>query len=268
MVNSTQFKASFKKEWLEIVRENKLLSYLLLALGFMTLNMVFQTAFETIIFSNWFGEKSSMSNWYFSQASFNSFLLGINMIVVLFLNRNVVTRELTEKKLAVPLSLGLKASINITAKMLMQVLVPSAIALFASLANACLTALFLKNTPVVLGNFGVVSIGFSTMIYSALCVFVTMVIMMTVLLALQALIRNANIALILTLVILLLGDNLADVLGVSAFTPVAFYSYAMQLASAATLSQMVLSSLITISVVILTAVAGVLVYTDRNDFAL
>ncbi|MEG2117377.1 MAG: hypothetical protein RRZ69_06825, partial [Clostridia bacterium] len=137
MVNSIQFKASFKKEWLEIVRHNKLLSYILLAFGFMALNLVFQTVFQTILLGKWFGAETAKSNWYYSQVSINAFLLGINMIVVLFLNRNVVTRELTEKKLAVPLSLGLKASINIVVKMIIQILVPSIIAFFASFANAC-----------------------------------------------------------------------------------------------------------------------------------
>lgn len=267
MVNAMQFKASLKKEWLEILRTKKLFAYLLLSFGFLIVNLIFQSVFQMYVINSQ-SVSYAIANWYTSQTSFNTYLLGINLIVVLFVNRNVVTKELSEKKLAVPLALGLKSSINITSKMAVQILVPSIIAMLASMTNACLSALILDNVAVGIVNVGMVSINFLNMIVSALCVLVTMVILMMFLVSLQALVRNPNISLILSLTVLIAGDNVVNLLGVSAFTPVAFYSYALNIINTSTASEMILSSIITISIVILMAVAGVLVYTDRNDFAL
>ena len=264
----SQFKATLKKEWLEVVREKKLLSYILVAIGFMVVNIVFQVIFKLNIDTESLGVVIVDSNWYISQTTYNTFILGLNLVMVLVFTRNTVTKELKDKKMTVPYFLGLKPIVNITSKFIVQIFTPSVIAGLASVINACVTALILDNVTLLSPIYGQINITFGTMMMSSLMVFLSMTVYCLILQSLQALTRNGNIALAITLILLVFGDSFGEIFNIASIMPTMFYRFSISLVLTATMNQMILSSIITVSLIILLCVASILVYSDRNDYSL
>ena len=263
-----QFKATLKKEWLEVVREKKLFSYILVALGYMAMNLICQVIFKININTESLGVVTVDSNWYLSQTTYNSFILGVFLVMVLVFNRNTVTKELKEKQMTVPYFLGLKPMVNITSKFLVQIFTPAIVAGLASVLNACITALLLDNVTIISSIYGQISITFVTMMLSSLMVFLTMTVYGLILQSLQTLTKNGNVALAITLVLLVFGARFGEIFNIASIMPTMFYQFSVTLILSATLNQLLMSTVITASLVVLLTVASILVYTDRNDYSL
>ncbi len=256
-----QFTASLKKEWLKVVRERKLAIYLVVTFGFILINIALQGFFNSSAVSGLGGDTAS---WYTSVTGFNGFVLGVNMVLMLFLNREEVSLEIREKKMQIAFSMGLKPSVNIIAKYIVQVLVPAFICFFASLINVLLSVAFFENISVDVGVLGIVSVDFAGLIISSVCVFVSVMVFLVVQLSFDSLFRNSNLALTVTLAILIFGDSLAGLLNINLFSPTAFYNYALYLAKLSSTTQIILSSLTTFLLLTLLMTSSVLVYSDRN----
>lgn len=262
-----QYKASFLREWREITRTHKMTVYVAMAVGYLLVNLLLSyVGFYS--YNTLKGIEISANTRYGFITNFNTFAVGIFLVVALILIRSSVTGELKEKKMVLPISMGLKPYVNITAKYIVQILTPSLIIFIMSVANGLISLALFSDATFISQSIGKINIDASVVFRSAGCVFAIVMFYLVIQFSLSALLRNCNIALIITLAVLVFGDLLVGKTNIATFLPNTLYNYSTMLYVSATSAQFLFSTLITVAIIALFAVASVMVYNDRGDLAI
>ena len=260
-----QLIVSLKREWKELIRTNRLAIYVVVAAAMMLLCWLTSTTFS--FSSDGTTYAYSTNSRYGVIVGTNKLLLSVYLFVALFLTKSLVTRELKEKKLVQPFCMGLKPSVHLSAKYIVQILAPAVVGFLASLINGIIALLVYPEARVLIAKSRVEYVLFDDVLLSAACVFEVIVFCLLLMLSVSALSKKSDLPFVIALLLLILGDDLFEKAGIIFFTPFVFQEYAMKLYIDATQTEAILATVITLAIWTLLTLISIMVYDDRADLA-
>lgn len=261
-----QFKISLKREWMEMLRTRRIYIYVFSAVGILAGCWLLSTS--TFSVSNNLSTTTYLLNSRYGMIGMtNKLFLSVYLFICLLFVKPLIMGEIESKRLVQPLCMGLKPGVHLAAKYVVQIIVPAVIGFVATALNGVLAILVYPKEAVVLGHTKVAYVTLGDVMIASLCVMEVIIFFLLILMSLTALMKNSSIPFALCLVILLFGSAALERVGIIFFSPFVFSEYAEKLYIAATFTEGLLATIVTLAIWALMAILSIMVYDDRADMA-
>ena len=244
------FKACFKKDWLEQVRNGKLFIFLAMGVGIALFSVLSTFIVGTIMADVDLGgdvmieqlESMFTKDYAASLMYFMSFMVSYFAIILIIMVMNVINKEIKNKKWIAPMCSGVSPENMILSKILVTTLSVLIGVVSGCLAHFLFTIILFKPTEAV----GAINLFQSYGVFVLFTIFTTVITM-----CINAITKKGWVSPLIMIAMLILGTSIMQVVQITStttlimYTPYAFYDLSMTFSSFAAMGKIewVISSL-------------------------